>query len=329
MPPPQQQWPQQQPRPAAPPQQVPPAAPYYQQPPYQPAGRAAATRPLSKLRTSFDIICGIIFLVLGLGLLVYFIFSIVQSAEQIGLVYDDLFSGLFGYYMSSDTAVYYILSTFVVSITNVIWIVGAILLTLAGVFSLTSGRGRKPAIAALPFMLLGLVGDILTIVMIVTSAPVALGRPLDLWGEVIMPALLIYIVEIVAIAAVCVLLPLKKKAKKKAVQGQGPAPYPAAPPVYGQPVAPAAVPPAAPTAAAAQPPVNAASPAPSPAEPPVSAAQAPPAAPEPPKAPEAIPPAAPPLSEPLPATPQAETAAPDDTVTDISPAAQDTPPTNP
>ncbi|MGD9559406.1 MAG: hypothetical protein AB7V55_02230 [Oscillospiraceae bacterium] len=198
-------------------------------------------RPVSakaSLKTSVDSVCGVIFLVLGLLLLGISVYSIRNTFYFFAHFFTN-----FTYYVDSiiwgPYRLLYI-NDLLSGIASVLWLVAAIILVAAGIISLVSGRGRAPAQASLPFMLLALLMNIIGFILLSIEYPGAMSFMGVLYWVFI-------IVKLAAIVAVLILLPIKKKAKAGRMAAMRPAAYP--PPVAG-----AAYPPPAAGAAPAPPP---------------------------------------------------------------------------
>lgn len=253
-PPAQNAWPQQQPPP-------PPAAPYAPQQPWQPA----PPRPVQsyqgvpaqpqyanipphitvprRQKTGFGIVCGIIFVLLGLGAMAYYAYSLyITYTESISWDFAQFITGfVFG---NAVNAIYVV--------SDILAFFCGLFLLFAGIFSLNSGRGRSPAVTALVFIITALLCDVAAIVLL----DQIYGIFFDI--NIVLKSWVIYAIKLGLIVLIGVLLPIKKAVKKrKRVAATAPVQYATAPMQYGAQPAEQTVP-AAPIAPAAPAAVDAA-----------------------------------------------------------------------
>lgn len=208
-----------------------------------PPAAAPAKPPTRSLRTGTDVVCGIVFLLVGLATLGYFgYFFLTDLAPTIQVVLDAFSLGLW-----DNSFILYCL----VLISYVLAILAGLLLTLGGIFSLVSGKGRKPAYAAIVLMLFTILSDIISL-WLMTSwqlIPSFVDGLLASWG--------VYAIEVVFVLLITILLPFKKVAKnrrKREILLASPAPAnPVAPPAAAPATAPATAPSTAPAEMAAAP----------------------------------------------------------------------------
>ena len=149
-----------------------------------------------------DMICGVVFLALGIGALA--IYGFAAAALMMGGGLNGMFPFLRDF---SDIG---FLSS-LLSLGYIFGVAAGVLMTLGGVFALIGGRGRKPAYTAIVLMLFTLAFDVVYLLL------------MDMWGylslsigQTIMRSFFIYAFEVVFVLVPTVLLMLKKRAKKRA-----------------------------------------------------------------------------------------------------------------
>lgn len=184
------------------------------------ARTGTSVRP-RKNKTAVDILCGIIFLALGLLALGSYGVALFNILTEGGL------RGLFPVFSSFSNLRF--LSS-LLSLGYIFGLIAGLLMALGGVFALLKGRGRKPAYAAIVLMLFTLLFDAVYLFL------------MNFWGHMpqsigsaIVRSLYIYLFEVLFVLVPTVLLFFKRRAKKRLKaasaiampQGHGPVPVPA------------------------------------------------------------------------------------------------------
>lgn len=170
--------------------------------------------PPRKLKTTTDMVLGIVFLVMGLATAVIYCFYLYRGNTLSSLkAFLPLLDGI-----NEKNA---LLS--ITPIGNVIGILAGLLLFWGGLLALINGRGRKPAYSSVTAMLFVLCFDILYLVLLYllqyTHKPLA---------EVILASSIIYGYQLFFVIIVSIALAVKQGAKRKALAAlrNGPPPMP-------------------------------------------------------------------------------------------------------
>lgn len=153
-------------------------------------------------KTTMDMICGVVFLLLGILCMGIYGFAVSSLLVEGGL------EGMFPVLVSFSDVLF--LSS-LLSLGYVFALVAGLLMALGGVFALISGRGRKPAYTGIVLMLFTLAFDVIYLLLMDNWG--YLGLPI---AETVMRSFFIYAFEVVFVLVPTVLLMLKKQAKKRA-----------------------------------------------------------------------------------------------------------------